>query len=75
MAGQIIGRKDFFEAGRLLLLCGYDITGEVTFSKSFGFTEEGEGIGGAIAVNEAMELFFVLIGYIRFVSFIFCNPP
>lgn len=60
--------------GDFFSYAAYDITGEVTFSQSFGFTEKGEDIGGAIAVNEAMELFFVLFGFIRYVSYVFCNP-
>lgn len=66
--------KTSLKLGDFFSYAAYDITGEVTFSKSFGFTEKGEDIGGAIAVNEAMELFFVLFGYIRYVSYIFCNP-
>lgn len=67
-------QKTSLKLGDFFSYVAYDITGEVTFSKSFGFTEKGEDIGGAIAVNEAMELFFVLFGYIRYVSYIFCNP-
>ncbi|KKY38490.1 putative benzoate 4-monooxygenase cytochrome p450 [Diaporthe ampelina] len=66
--------KTPLKLGDFFSYAAYDITGEVTFSKSFGFTEKGEDIGGAIAVNEAMELFFVLFGYVRHVSYIFCNP-
>lgn len=66
--------KTSLKLGDFFSYAAYDITGEVTFSKSFGFTEKGEDIGGAIAVNEAMELFFVLFGYIRYLSYIFCNP-
>lgn len=60
--------------GDFLSYVAYDVTGEVTFSKSFGFTEKGEDIGGAIAVNEAMELFFVIFGYFRRWSLLICNP-
>ncbi|KAL2277289.1 hypothetical protein FJTKL_00131 [Diaporthe vaccinii] len=66
--------KTSLRLGEFFSYAAYDVTGEVTFSQSFGFTEKGEDIGGAIAVNEAMELFFVLFGYIRYVSYIFCNP-
>lgn len=66
--------KTPLKLGDFFSYAAYDITGEVTFSKSFGFTEKGQDIGGAIAVNEAMELFFVMFGYIRYVSYVFCNP-
>lgn len=66
--------KTPLKLGDFFSYAAYDIIGEVTFSKSFGFMEEGEDIGGAIAMNEAMELFFVLFGYIRYVSYTFCNP-
>ncbi|KAH8200810.1 hypothetical protein TruAng_005047 [Truncatella angustata] len=60
--------------GEFFSYAAYDVTGEVTFSKSFGFTEKGEDIGGAVAVNEAMELFFVVLGYFRNWSLLLCNP-
>lgn len=40
----------------------YDITGELTFSKSFGFVDKGEDIEGSIANMEQMELAFTVLG-------------
>ncbi|KAK3938182.1 cytochrome P450 [Diplogelasinospora grovesii] len=60
--------------GDFFSYAAYDITGEVTFSRSFGFTDKGEDIGGAIATNEAMELFFSILGYFRWFSYLICNP-
>lgn len=62
------------ELGDFFSFAAYDITGEVTFSKSFGFIEKGEDIGGAIATNEAMEIYFAIFGYFRWLSYLVCNP-
>lgn len=62
------------ELGDWFSYIAYDITGEVTFSRSFGFVEKGEDIDGAIATNEALELFFTILGYFRWFSLLLCNP-
>lgn len=68
------GNHTPMELGDFFSFAAYDITGEITFSKSFGFIEKGEDIQGAIAVNEGMELFFTVFGYFRWLSFLICNP-
>ncbi|KAI0148893.1 cytochrome P450 [Pestalotiopsis sp. NC0098] len=62
------------ELGDFFSFAAYDITGEITFSKTFGFIEKGEDIQGAIANNEAIELFLTVFGFFRWVSYVFCNP-
>ena len=62
------------ELGSFFSFAAYDITGEMTFSKSFDFTEKGKDIKGAIAMNESMELFFTVFGYFRWLSYLVCNP-
>lgn len=62
------------ELGDFFSFAAYDITGEMTFSKTFGFIEKGEDIQGAIAVNEGMELYFTIFGYFRWFSYLICNP-
>ncbi|ETS73483.1 hypothetical protein PFICI_14429 [Pestalotiopsis fici W106-1] len=62
------------ELGDFFSYAAYDITGEITFSKTFGFIEKGEDIGGAIANNEAIELFLTVFGFFRWISYVFCNP-
>lgn len=66
--------REPFELSRFLSYAAYDITGEVTFSRTFGFIDQGRDIGGAIATNEAMELFFSVFGFYRWVSYAACNP-
>ncbi|KAI0127595.1 cytochrome P450 [Xylariales sp. AK1849] len=62
------------ELGAFFSFAAYDITGEVTFSKTFGFVDKGEDIAGAIALNEGMELYFTVFGYFRWLSYLLCNP-
>lgn len=60
--------------GDFFSFAAYDVTGELTFSRSFGFLDAGADIQGAIAVNEGMELYFAVFGYLRWLSFLVCNP-
>ena len=62
------------ELGDFFSFAAYDITGEITFSKSFGFTEKGEDIKRAIATNEGMEIFLATFGFFRSLSYLICNP-
>ena len=62
------------ELGDFFSFAAYDITGEITFSKSFGFIEKGEDIKGAIKLNEGMEIYFAIFGFLRPLSYLICNP-
>ncbi|KAH7040011.1 cytochrome P450 [Microdochium trichocladiopsis] len=52
----------------------FDITGEITFSKPFGFLDEGKDVGGAIATNVALQIFLCTFGFYRWASWALCNP-
>lgn len=52
----------------------FDITGEITFSKPFGFLDEGRDVGGAIATNVALQIFLCTFGFFRWASYALCNP-
>lgn len=41
----------------------FDVLGEVTFSKSFGFVETGTDIGNAISNTRALALYIAVMGY------------
>ena len=43
----------------------FDIIGEVTFSKRFGFLEQGADIGGAISNSKALNAYIVLAGFFQ----------
>ncbi|KIW04443.1 uncharacterized protein PV09_04709 [Verruconis gallopava] len=42
---------------------GFDVLGEVTFSKAFGFLEQARDIGGAIANTRFLGLYIAVIGH------------
>ncbi|KAI1846989.1 hypothetical protein JX265_006814 [Neoarthrinium moseri] len=52
----------------------FDITGEVVFSKPFGFIEKGEDVRGSIAMNLGMEIYIAFAGYFQWVHRLFANP-
>lgn len=52
----------------------FDITGDVTFSKPFGFIEEGRDVGNAIAANFGVQIFLCTFGFYRWASYIVNNP-
>ncbi|KXJ96464.1 cytochrome P450 [Microdochium bolleyi] len=52
----------------------FDITGEVTFSKPFGFLDQGKDVGGAIATNVGLQIFLCTFGFYRWASYALCNP-
>ncbi|KAF1812842.1 cytochrome P450 [Eremomyces bilateralis CBS 781.70] len=42
---------------------GFDVVGEVTFSRAFGFIEQGKDIGGAVANTQFLALYIAVIGH------------
>jgi len=55
--------------------CVFDIVGEVTFSRPFGFLAGGRDIGGAIANSPKLLLYLSLIGHAYWLhGFLMANP-
>ncbi|RYP56588.1 hypothetical protein DL769_009907 [Monosporascus sp. CRB-8-3] len=52
----------------------FDITGEVLFSKPFGFLEKGEDVRNSIAVTMILETYVTFIGYFQWIHRLFANP-
>lgn len=53
----------------------FDVLGEVTFSKSFGFVETGTDIGNAISNTRALALYIAVMGhYVWFHNLTLGNP-
>ncbi|RYP51953.1 hypothetical protein DL768_002829 [Monosporascus sp. mg162] len=52
----------------------FDITGEVLFSKPFGFLEKGEDVRNSIAVTMLLETYVTFIGYFQWIHRLFANP-
>ncbi|KAK8084910.1 cytochrome p450 [Apiospora hydei] len=52
----------------------FDITGEVVFSKPFGFMDKGEDVNHSIAMNLGMEAYIAFVGYMQWLHGLFANP-
>lgn len=55
--------------------CAFDVVGEITFSKRFGFVEQGRDIGGAIANSRKLTLYISLIGHAYWLHGILLGNP
>lgn len=54
---------------------GFDVLGEVTFSRRFGFLEEGKDIGGAIANTRVLGIYVSVIGHFYWLhDWLLANP-
>lgn len=62
------------ELDKFFTYIAYDITGEVTFSKPFGFMDAGADVGDAIAMNVGLQIFLCTFGFYRRASYLFNNP-
>jgi hypothetical protein len=61
----------------LLTLCsfGFDVLGEVTFSRAFGFVEQAKDIGGAIANTRFLGLYIAVVGHYYWLhEYLLANP-
>lgn len=66
--------KDPFDISSFFTYIAFDVTGEVTFSRPFGFLETGKDIGNAIATNIGLQIFLCVFGYFQYASYLFNNP-
>ena len=54
---------------------GFDIMGEVTFSKQFGFLDQGRDIGGAIANTRMLGIYVAIMGHFWWAhDYLLANP-
>ncbi|KAF2837252.1 cytochrome P450 [Patellaria atrata CBS 101060] len=54
---------------------GFDILGEVTFSKSFGFLKEGRDVGDSVANTAILAVYICIIGHVYWLhSWLLANP-
>ncbi|PMD32987.1 cytochrome P450 [Hyaloscypha variabilis F] len=54
---------------------GFDIVGEVTFSKQFGFLDQGRDIGNAIANTRALGIYVAVMGHFWWAhDYLLANP-
>ncbi|KAI9877155.1 MAG: Telomerase protein component 1 [Pleopsidium flavum] len=68
-----IGEKVHFD--RWFNFCAFDVVGEITFSRRFGFLEEGRDIGGSIANTRKLLLYISLIGHAYWLHGILLGNP
>lgn len=53
----------------------FDVVGEIVFSKSFGFLEQGKDIGNAISNSLALNAYIAVAGYFRWINIaLLANP-
>jgi cytochrome P450 len=56
-------------------MMAFDIMGEVTFSKQFGFLEQGRDIGNAIANTRALGIYVAIMGHFWWAhDYLLANP-
>lgn len=54
---------------------GFDVMGEVTFSRSFGFLEQGKDVGGAIANTRVLGIYISIVGHVYWMhDWLLANP-
>ena len=61
----------------MLIICsfGFDVLGEVTFSKAFGFVDQAKDIGGAIANTRFLGIYIAVIGHYYWLhGYLLANP-
>lgn len=52
----------------------FDITGDIIFSKPFGFIDQGKDLNNSIAMNTGLEIYIAFVGYLQWLHVIFPNP-
>ncbi|KAH8651070.1 cytochrome P450 [Xylariales sp. PMI_506] len=81
LMGRLVGWMDDYastgkpmDLDKFFTYVAFDITGEVTFSRAFGFIEEGRDVGNAIATNVGLQIFLCTFGFFRRASYLLNNP-
>lgn len=62
------------ELDKFFTYVSFDIIGEVTFSKPFGFMDRGEDVDNSIANNTSLQIFFCTFGFYQGLSYLVNNP-
>ncbi|KAI1073369.1 cytochrome P450 [Whalleya microplaca] len=66
--------KEPMDLDKFFTYVAFDITGDVTFSKPFGFIDEGRDVGNSIATNVKLQIFLCTFGFYRWASYLLANP-
>lgn len=57
-----------------LAYAAFDVVGELFFSRSFGFIEQGRDIGGALASAKGVQAMGAMLGYFQYFFYFLVNP-
>ena len=68
------GRKEF-DLGEWVLFYTWDVTGAVTFSKRFGYLDEGRDFDGTLYAADKAQDYFVVVGAIPFLDRVLDKNP
>ncbi|CAJ2503302.1 Uu.00g106960.m01.CDS01 [Anthostomella pinea] len=74
IAGTYAESHEGMELDKFFTYVAFDITGEMLFSKPFGFLDKGEDVCGAIAMNVGLEVYLAIFGFYRWVHWLVANP-
>ena len=72
---QIAKRKEPFDFSEWLHFLSWDILGEVTFSKRFGFLDQGGDVDNAIKNTWMLALYVTLAGYAQWLHALLLGNP
>jgi hypothetical protein len=60
---------------RYISFATFDVIGEIAFSRSFGFLEQGKDIGNVISNSLALNAYVAVAGYFRWINIaLLANP-
>ncbi|KAK2614000.1 hypothetical protein N8I77_000862 [Diaporthe amygdali] len=78
---KLIGWMDKFaeekkpmDLDKFFTYVSFDITGDIVFSKPFGFIDQGKDLNSSIAMNTGLEMYISFVGYLQWLHVIFANP-
>jgi cytochrome P450 len=67
--------KKLMDLNTFISYATFDVIGEVVFSKSFGFLEQGKDIGNSIGNSLALNAYIAVAGYFRWINIaLLANP-
>jgi hypothetical protein len=72
---KLIAADEAVELNKWINYLAFDIVGEVTFSRSFGFLAEGKDIGNSISNQYKLRLYVCIVGHFNWAhDYLLANP-
>ena len=69
------GRRRVFDLGDWLHYFAFDVLGEVAFSRSFGFLEQGRDVDGAIRTIDRSQMYNGIVGQVPELDYVLRRNP